>query len=324
MQKIILGADISKKHFDVSLFVNNKHKNKKFTNNKPGFKLLKSWVAEYDINKIHVCLESTGFYGEDLAESLYKDCYKVSIVNPSCIKSYARSKLSRHKTDKIDAQLIAEYCDKYDPDLWKPLPNEIKELRDLTRCIDSLKLQHSQIINQLEKKSRQSEFVSKTWEELKSKLEEKIKELYKEIESLLGKNDTLNQSYNNLQTIPGIGKTTAITLLAEIPDINAFKNARQLAAFAGLTPSQRFSGSSVKGKPKLSKMGAKRLRKAMFFPALVAKRYNEPIKMFCKNLERKGKHAFCIVGAAMRKLLHIVFVILKNNTVFDPNTANSS
>ncbi len=312
MSKIILGVDISKKHFDVSLFIDNKHKNKKFSNDKSGFKSLESWIEKYDIEKIHVCLESTGFYGESLAEFLHKNGYKVSIVNPSCIKSYARSKLCRHKTDKIDAQLIAEYCDKYTPDFWQPLPEESKEVRELVRCIDALKLQHNQITNQLERKSSQSEAVSKVWEELKLKIEEKIQALYKEIDVVLGKNDILNKSYINLQTIPGIGKTTAITLLAEIPDINTFKNARQLAAYAGLTPSQRFSGSSIKGKPRLSKIGSRRLRKALFFPALVAKKHNSVIKNFCKNLEKKGKHAFAIVGAAMRKLLHVVFVVLTN------------
>ena len=97
-----------------------------------------------------------------------------------------------------------------------------------------------------------------------------------------------------------------------------FKNARQLAAYAGLTPSQKFSGSSVKGKPKLSKIGARRLRKAMFFPALVAKRYNEPLKKFSQNLTNKGKHALAVAGAVMRKLLHVVFGVLKNNKAFDP------
>ncbi|MBY0580833.1 MAG: IS110 family transposase [Rickettsiales bacterium] len=139
------------------------------------------------------------------------------------------------------------------------------------------------------------------------------------LDTLLGKNKSLKEACENLQTILGIGKTTAVILLAEIPDINAFKNARQLAAYAGLTPSQRFSGSSVKGKLRLSKLGARQLRKAMFFPAFVAKRYNEPIKQFCKNLKKKGKYTFCIVGTAMRKLLQIVFVILKRDVVFNPS-----
>ena len=323
MGKIILGIDISKKHFDVSMLIDDKHKNKKFDNNATGFQLLKNWIAKHDVDKVHVCMEATGFYGESLAEFLFKDGYKVSVINPSCIKAYARSKLCRHKTDKIDSQLIAEYCDKYNPNLWQPLPSEIKNLSELERCIASLKLQHNQTTNQLENKM-QSCFILNIWKDLKLKIEDQIKDLYKEINALFTKINDLQKAYNNLQTIPGIGKITAITLLAEIPEINAFKNARQLAAYAGLTPSQKFSGSSVKGKPKLSKIGAKRLRKAMFFPALVAKKHNTYIQKFCKNLEKKGKHTFCIIGAAMRKLLHIVFVILKNNTVFDPNIATSS
>lgn len=318
MHTITIGIDISKKHFDASLYENNKHKNKKFNNNKSGFKSLKDWIVKYDIGKIHVCLESTGFYGESLSESLHKDGYKVSVVNPSCIKSYARSKLCRHKTDKIDAQLIAEYCEKYSPTLWKPLPSEIKQIRELSRCIDALKLQYSQITNQLENTGH-SESVAEVWEDLGVQIKEKIKSLYKKVDELLSETSHFNEAYDNLQTIPGIGKTTAITLLAEIPDINNFKNSRQLTAYAGLTPSQKFSGSSVKGKPRLSKIGSGRLRKAMFFPALVAKKHNVILKDFCENLKNKGKHAFCIVGAAMRKLLQIVFVVLKNKTVFNHN-----
>ena len=180
-------------------------------------------------------------------------------------------------------------------------------------------MQYNQIINQLENESNQSDAVSQVWKDLGKQIKEKINKLYKKTDELVHKTPHLNESYNNLQTIPGIGKTTAITLLAEIPDINNFQNSRQLTAYAGLTPSQKFSGSSVKGRPKLSKIGAKRLRKAMFFPALVAKKCNATIKDFCENMKKRGKHAFCIIGAAMRKLLQIVFVILKNKIVFNEN-----
>ena len=118
---------------------------------------------------------------------------------------------------------------------------------------------------------------------------------------------------------PPNGKKTAITLLAEIPDIDSFKNSRQLIAFAGLVPSQKFSGSSIKGRSKLSKMGSGHLRKALFFPAIVAKKCNPIIRDFCKRLEQKKKHSFVIIGAAMHKLLSIVFAVLKNNTQFKTN-----
>ena len=323
MDKVILGIDISKKHFDVALLVDNKYKNKNFTNDSTGFQSLKKWLTSNNIKKLHACLESTGCYGECLIEFLYQEEHLISVVNPSCIKFYARSKLSRHKTDRVDSKLIADYCNLYNPALWKPLPVDILQLRDLGRCINSLKLQLNQVVNQLESKVRESEFILNTRKDIKNIIEEKIKALSNEMDILLTKSSSLENDCNNLQTIPGIGKNTAILILAEIPDISTFKNARQLAAYAGLTPSQKFSGTSVKGKPRLSKIGAARLRKIMFFPAIVAKRFNPVIKNFCDNLEKKGKHNFAIVGAAMRKLLHIVFGVLKNKEVFNPNITDS-
>jgi len=119
---------------------------------------------------------------------------------------------------------------------------------------------------------------------------ERIKDIEKAIMNLIVKSDSLQQDYQNLQTIPGVSKTTAIAVLLEIPNHSSFENARQLAAFAGLTPKQKTSGSSVRGKSRLSKIGSRTLRKALYFPAIVAKKYNPIIKTFCDNLKDKGKH----------------------------------
>lgn len=163
-----------------------------------------------------------------------------------------------------------------------------------------------------------------TWTALKTKIESQMNKLFSEIDNIFKSNDDLGKKCKNLETIPGIGKKTAITLLAEISDIDSFKSSRQLVAYAGLVPSQKFSGSSVKGKSRLSKMGSGHLRKTLFFPAIVARKCNLIIKEFCKRLEQKKKHSFVIIGAAMHKLLSIVFAVLKNNTEFKPNliTAN--
>lgn len=119
-----------------------------------------------------------------------------------------------------------------------------------------------------------------------------------------------------LETIPGIGRTTARAMLAEIPDIQNFKNARQLAAFAGLNPCQRQSGSSVNGQTRLSKIGSKRLRKTLYMPAIVATRWNPVIENLTNRLLQRGKCKMSALGAAMRKLLHIVFGVLKNQQPF--------
>ncbi len=161
--------------------------------------------------------------------------------------------------------------------------------------------------------------VIKAWKALKVSIEKQIKSMNESITNLISQNCKLNQDYKNLQTIPVISSTTAIAILAEIPSEAAFKNARQLAAYAGLTPSHKTSGSSVKSKAKLSKIGSCALRKSLYFPAIVAQRFNPIIKQFCDKLKSKGKHNMTVIGAAMRKLLHIVYGVLKNKTPFDIN-----
>ena len=122
----------------------------------------------------------------------------------------------------------------------------------------------------------------------------------------------LNQKADNIQTIPGIGKLTAVAILAESPDFAYFSNARELAAYAGLTPKHKMSGTSVRGKSRISK----RLRKALYFPAIVAKNHNPLFKEFSQKLGSKGKPTKVIIVAIMRKLLHIVFGVVKHNTSF--------
>lgn len=150
-------------------------------------------------------------------------------------------------------------------------------------------------------------------------LDLQIKNIETSLHELISTKSKLKQDYENLQTIPGISSTTAITILALVPDISEFINARQLAAFAGLTPKQRTSGRSIRGKTKLSKMGSIRLRKALFFPAISAKRYNPVVKKFCDNLRNKSKCKMVVIGAAMRKLMHIIFAILKHKVAFNAN-----
>ncbi len=264
---VILGIGISKKQFDVALLKEGKLQNKIFTNCFQGFNQLDVWVKKYGDIKILACMEATGFYGKSLAEFLYSRGYNVSIVNPFRIKAYTQSKLARHKTDKKDSSIIAEYAS----------------------C------QNLQLLN----------------------IQKQIKDIEKSIIDLISRSDSLQQDYHNLQTIPGISKTTAIAIIAEIPNYSSFKNARQLAAFAGLTPKQRISGTSVRGKSKLSKIGSSTLRRALYFPAIVTKKYNPIIRNFCSSLAEKGKHSMVIIGAAMRKLLHIIYGILKKKVPFN-------
>ena len=167
--------------------------------------------------------------------------------------------------------LIAEYGSKNDLKPYKPKDPHFKELQGLYRCLQSLKDQRTQIINLLEKSNRLPEIVQETYKNLKVNLESQIKLIEKSLLVLVNSLPSLKEDIENLQTLPGIGQTTALAILAEAPDLSSFKDARQLAAYAGLTPCHKISGTSVRGKSRISKMGCSALRKALYFPAIVAK-----------------------------------------------------
>ncbi|WP_264706692.1 MULTISPECIES: IS110 family RNA-guided transposase [unclassified Wolbachia] len=319
-----LGIDVSKEHFDVSLsFISKKGKRetrkRKFKNDNTGFQGLLNLLQKHNVEEVKACMESTGCYSEALAEFLHNAGYFVSIVNPYCIKSYARSKLVRQKNDQTDAEIIVDYCQRQEPSRWTPPSPEKKKLKHLYRCSDALKDELTFVNNHLEKKERLHEEVVNAWENLAMNIEQSIETIKNSIRELLRQHKELLEDFQLLLTIPGIGEETAIAILAEIPDIKAFINARQLAAYAGTIPQNITSGSSVYAKPRLSKAGSQTLRKAIYFPAIVAKNHNPIIMTFCERLKEKGKHNMAVVGAAMRKLLHMVFGVLSSKKAFDPD-----
>lgn len=318
-----LGIDISKDRFDVFLsFISKKGKRetrkRSFKNDDHGFQSLLSFLQKHNVEEVKACMESTGCYGETLAEFLHNAGHFVSVVNPYCIKCYARSKLIRQKNDQIDAEIIADYCQKQEPSRWTPPSPELKKLKHLYRCSAALKDELALVNNHLERKERLPKEVVNAWGDLAMNIEQKIETIKNSIHELLKQHKELLENFQLLLTIPGIGEESAIAILAEVPNIRAFRNARQLAAYAGAIPRNITSGSSVYAKPRLSKVGSRTLCKALFFPAIVAKNHNPIVMSFCQRLKEKGKHNMAIVGAAMRKLLHIIFGILRSKSAFNP------
>jgi transposase len=314
----VLGIDVSKDSLDVVLISGNRQVHKVFSNNSLGNKHLYNWLAAHRADQPHVCLEATGQYGEEVAEFLYQSGYPVSVVNPARIKRYGESKLHRNKTDKADAALIAEFCKKEKPHLWKPLPAEVQHLRALVRRLDDLQSTYQQERN----RSLSGEKNAWVLEDLRSHLsylQERILASRRAIQQHIEEHASLASQQALLVSIPGIGKLTAARLLAEIGDISAFEDAPQLAAYAGLNPKGSQSGSSVRKKTRISKEGRAFLRYILYMPAIVALKHNPIIMEFCQRLADRRLAKMAIVVAAMRKLLHLVFGVLKNNRPFDPD-----
>lgn len=232
------------------------------------------------------------------------------------IKGYAQSNLQRNKTDRLDARLIASFCQTQNPSEWIPPSAEIRHLQALMRRIETLEEMLQAEENRLANAAKE---VRPSIERMINLLQEEIRGLEREIKEHIDRNPDLKEQSELLQTKPGIGQRTANLLLSEI-EFNRYNSARQIAAQAGVRPRKRQSGTSLK-QTALSKLGNARLRKALYFPAIVARQHNEIVKEFAKRLKKRGKTPMQIVCAAMRKLLHIAFGVLKHKRPFDSNLA---
>ena len=246
-----------------------------------------------------------------------------TVVNPAIIKAYAQSHLLRTKTDKVDATLIARFCQERKPPAWHPLAREVRELQALVRRLESLLEMRQMEVNRLEA-GVTAALVRDSLSEHITFLDEEIKRTEALISQHIDQHPTLREQRELLVSIPGIGDTTAAKLLAEMLDVKLYKSARQLAAFAGLVPRLHESGSSIKRKARLSKIGAPRLRKALYFPAIAAIKYNPYIKAMSVRLRERGLCPMQIIGAAMRKLVHLAFGVLKSGRPFDPSMVKTA
>ena len=316
MSVSVLGIDIAKQKFDAALLVDGKTKHKTCKNSAEGFEALSLWLEKQGIVKVHACLEATGNYGEDLGIYLHEAGHIVSIVNPARIKGFAQSEMIRTKTDKLDAALIARFCLAMKPGPWLPPPPEIRALRALVRRVDSLIDMRSQEKNRI---SSAHESVISLIKGHIAYLDQEIEKIRQQIADLIGQNPHLKRRKELLNSIPGIGKATIPHILAELDDLEKFSHVREMVAFIGLAPKETLSGSSIKGKPRLCKIGHARLRKALYMPALVSIQCNPVMIDFYNRLKDKGKNGKVIVCAIMRKLVHVIFGVLKSGKKYDPN-----
>jgi transposase len=316
-----LGIDIAKLKFNVCLInLNGKLKHKVFPNTSTGFEQLKEWLSKQGVERVHACLEATGTYGEALAFFLHQDGKTVSVVNPAAVKAFAQSRLSRTKTDRVDAELIARFCLAQEPPAWTPLPQEVRELQALVRRLESLIEMRVMEENRLSS-GVTVEAVRESVQEHLAYLNEQIKRTEELIRHHIDNHPTLKQQSQLLDSIPGIAETTAAMLLAEITDITQYRSARQVAAYAGLVPRERQSGSSLRGRARLSKIGNARLRRALYFPAITALRCSPFFQAWAKGLQERGKCKMSIICAVMRKLVHLAYGVLKSGKPFDPQWA---
>jgi transposase len=326
----ILGIDIAKGKFDVNLRpleTVDRRLEATFSNNPKGFKALHQWLAKHGpplSGSVHACLESTSRYGDALAQFLHQAAYQVSLINPRRSRHYADSQLTRTVNDTIDARLLADFCASQRPTLrlWEPLSPDHRQLRDLTRARQALVDDRERFANMLETATG---LARKTFLKQVRQLDRQVKALDKAIQEFLHRAaPQLQKQVALADSVKGVGLITAATVIAELPPIDKIPQAAQAVALFGLDPVKKTSGSSINTPARLSRMGSRRGRKALYMPALVALRWNPVIQALGQRLEKKGRTGKYIVVAAMRKLLRLIYGVIKQGRPFDPDwTAQS-
>lgn len=320
MTQPVLGIDIAKAKFDACLLLpDGTPQRKVFPNTPHGFDLLTRWLGNYTAESLHVCLEATGTYGAALALYLHDHGQVVSLINPAAIKAFAASQLTRSKTDRVDAALIARFCATQHPAAWSPPAAEVHELQGLVRRLEALIDMRTMERNRL----TAGELIAAVRTSIEAHLaylQEEITQTERLIQRHIRQHAALQLQTTLLLSIPGIGPATAALLLAEI-NFAAFETARQVAAFVGVVPRLRQSGSSVRGRSRLSKIGSSRVRHALYFPAVTALRCSPAMQAWAHGLRARGKCEMQIIGAVMRKLIHLAFGVLKSGRPYDPALA---
>ncbi|MCP4913492.1 MAG: IS110 family transposase [Oligoflexia bacterium] len=329
MNLLYCGIDISKDTATFSLLDSESNllgKTTTFNNNPQGFRKAIKWLRKLSESfkpySVHVSMEATNVYYLSLAKFFCGQTHiTVSVVNPSQVKSYAKAELVRTKTDSVDAAVIARFAKAMNPAPWTPPEPHEEEMLNLLRHIESIK----KMIQAEKNRLLTLEEIGSTTVNVQKAIKKHIKFLESQIDDLTGKLKKLVKEHRGIDdkikllcSIPGIGDITAYMLIAEIGNIGRFGNVKQLVAYAGIAPAQRQSGTSVHGKSMINKHGSKRLRKTLYMPAMVAVQYNPVIEKFYQRLLSAGKKPLCALVACMRKLLHIVYGVLKNKKHFDP------
>ena len=307
-----VGIDVSKATFDVC--VNGKVCH--YENNEKGYQKL---AVTLPSNSCCV-MESTSTYGYRLADYLVGHGFAVSIVNPLSVKRFAQMNLSRTKTDHADAKLIAEYAKIAELPKYVPPSDEMNELQQLETVLEQLIKQRTALKNQLEalkQMPRPSKSAIKA-------LETTIKLLDKQIETIEQKMHQNAQSdcpeaYEKALSVKGIGKRTATLLMAITHGFSLFDNSRQLSAYIGVCPRIAQSGTSIRGKTHICKLGLANVRATLYMCAHAAAKYNNACKKLYQRLIAKGKAKKVALMAVVNKLIHQVFACVSKNVLFDNN-----
>ena len=320
-----LGIDVSKLKLDCTLLLdpdNDKRKSKVVPNSRDGVRELVKWCAKHGVtvDQVHVVLEATGPYHEQAATTLHDSGVSVSIANPANVHDFGRALAMHSKTDALDSLVLARYGMAMKPARWEPPPAHVRELRALIAQVDALSKDRLRTMNRQEKAeaSAAPELVERSISNTLSFYDEEIARLEKAIDDHIDRHPDLKDDATLLSTIPGVGRKVARTML-RVMRTHQFKRAEDLAAYLGLVPVQRQSGTSLRGRSRLSKAGPADVRALVYMAGVVAAKHNPHVRALYQRLLAAGKTKMSAIGACMRKVVHLCFGVLKTRQAYRPD-----
>ena len=324
---VFIGIDVSKKKLDAAWLrdpATGKVKTKVMLNTPDGHNALMTWLSRQTgqpLSACHIIMEATGIYHEALAYTLHDAGAGVSVVNPAQVRAFGKGLGVRGKTDAKDCVVLARYGATQHPAFWQPEPVAVRALKARIARLEALDDDIQREANRREKSeiTGNAEILASI-DTVLAALRAERERLARDIDDHIDGHPELKQDRDLLESIPGVGPKVSVRLMATLRS-RLFDSARQAAAFVGLVPVPHESGSSVRGRPRLSKAGAPALRRRLYMAAVVSLRYNPDIAAQYQRLTACGQPKMSALGAAMRKLVHIAFGVLKHQQPYQPQIA---
>ena len=319
-----LGIDVSKTKLDCLLLKPqaDKRKSKSLQNTPAGIKALLTWLAKQEAGteQVHVVMEPTGVYHEAVAWALSDAGIRVSLVNPLHLRRYAQSLGVLSKNDTMDAAILARFGKERKPEPWQPPSAAVRHLHALLARRDAIAQDIQREQNRLDQAllSKAPEPVLASIRASLQHLQAQQRQLQEALSHHIDNDPDLRDKHALLHTIPGVGDRVADHFTALLGDAR-FKSAEQLAAYLGLIPVEWASGTSVRAPARLSKAGPAHIRGLLYMPAVVAKQRNPHVKALYERLLARGKTKMAALGAAMRKLVHLCFGVIRSAKPYDPD-----
>ncbi|WP_341908244.1 IS110 family transposase [Fluviicola taffensis] len=324
----VLGVDVAQKELVVTLgrlsqdLTTELYSRRKFANKESGFDALLKWLKKHTVAdfQLHVVMEATGVYHQKFAYFLDENGIDLSVVLPNKISNYMRTLSIKTITDATCADAIALFGLERKLENWKRPKKLYKTLQQLTRERDQIVSERVMIKNQIHAEESEAEPNKRSLDRLNVRLrlmDQQEKEIKTDINECLKKDHSVKEVVDRICTIPGVGILTAVTILGETNGFELIRNKKQLTSYAGLDVKEKQSGTSIKGKSRISKKGNRHLRKAMHLPALTAIRHDERYKeLFARLVSRHGIKMKAVV-AVQRKLLELTYILFINQMIYD-------